>query len=62
MTLKNDILKDLREKLKNARNTRDSVLDQLTLMDVQIDQIDKLIRRIDKKIPPILDTINSLNF
>ena len=59
MTLKNDILEDLRKKLKNARNTRDSVLDQLTLMDVQIDQIDKLIRRIDKKIPPILDTINS---
>ena len=58
MTLKNDVLKDLKEKIKNARNTRDSVLDQLTLMDVQIDQIDKLIQRIDKKIPPILKTIN----
>ena len=42
MTLKNDILEELKKKLKYTRDSRDAILDQLKLKDVQIDKIDVL--------------------
>ena len=42
MTLKNDILEELRQKLKYATDARDAILDQIKLKDVQIDKIDVL--------------------
>ncbi len=58
MTLKDDILEELRQKLKYATDARDAILDQIKLKDVQIDKIDVLIGNIDKKIPPLLKEIN----
>ena len=58
MTLKNDILVELKQKLKYTRDSRDAILDQLKLKDVQIDKIDILIGNIDKKIPPLLKIVN----
>ena len=58
MTLKDDILEELRQKLKYATDARDAILDQIKLKDVQIDKIDVLISNIDKKIPPLLKEIN----
>lgn len=58
MTLKNDILVELKQKLKYTRDSRDAILDQLKLKDVQIDKIDILIGNIDKQIPPLLKIVN----
>ena len=58
MTLKDDILEELRQKLKYVTDARDAILDQIKLKDIQIDKIDVLINNIDKKIPPKLKEIN----
>ena len=59
MTLKNDILEELRQKLKYATDARDAILDQIKLKDVQIDKIDVLIvSKMDKKIAPLLKEVN----
>lgn len=58
MTFKDDILEELRQKLKYATDARDAILDQIKLKDVQIDKIDVLIGNIDKKISPLLKEIN----
>ena len=58
MTFKDDILEELKQKLKYAKDSRNAVLDQLKLKDVSIDKIDVLIGNIDKQIPPLLKNIN----
>ena len=58
MTFKDDILEELRQKLKYATDARDAILDQIKLKDVQIDKIDVLVGNIDKKISPLLKEIN----
>ena len=58
MTLKNDILEELRQKLKYARDARDAILDQIKLKDVQIDKIDVLVSKMDRKVAPLLKEVN----
>ena len=58
MTLKNDILEELKQKLKYARDARDAILDQIKLKDVQIDKIDVLVSKMDKKVAPLLKEVN----
>jgi len=49
---------DIIDELKDKKTQRESLLDQLSLADVEIDKIDELIVNIDKDIPPLLDKIN----
>lgn len=58
MTLKQEIIDELREKLELSDTTRKAILDQLALKDASIDKIDILINNIDEKIPPLLKNIN----
>lgn len=59
MTFKEDILEDLNQSLKLQEDSREAILQQLALKDAKIDKIDALIVNIDKKIPPLIDEINS---
>ena len=58
MTLQQDIIEELQQKLKYAKESRTAILDQVKLKDVSIDKLDVLIGNIDKKIPPLLKNIN----
>ena len=49
---------DIITEIKEKKQQRESLLDQLSLADVEIDQLDELIVNIDKDIPPLLDKIN----
>ena len=49
---------DIIDEIKDKKTQRESLLDQLSLADVEIDKIDELIVNIDKDIPPLLDKIN----
>ncbi len=59
MSNKQDIIEDLRRSVKLKEDSREGILDQLALLDVKIDKIDDLIVSIDKKIPPLINTINT---
>jgi hypothetical protein len=58
MTLQQDIIEGLQQRLKYAKESRSAILDQVKLKDVSIDKIDVLIGNIDKKISPLLKNIN----
>lgn len=58
MTLSQDIIKELREKLDYKKKEREALLDQISLVDVSIDKIDTIVANIDKQIPPLLNEIN----
>ena len=53
------IVEDLEAKLKDQKNQREQLLDQLQLEDIKIDQYDRLIIEIDKQVQPLLDPINT---
>ena len=53
------IVEDLEKKIKEKRNQREQILDQLQLQDIKIDAYDRLIKEIDKKVQPFLDPINT---
>jgi len=53
-----EIIDDIVEEIKNKKDQRESLLDQLSLADVALDKIDELIVNIDKDIPALLDKIN----
>ena len=59
MSNKQDIIDDLRGSAKLKEDSREGILQQLALLDVKIDKIDNLIVNIDKKIPPLINTINT---
>ncbi len=49
---------DIITEIKEKKTQREQLLDQLSLADVEIDELDELIVNIDKDIPPLLDKIN----
>ena len=53
-----EIIDDIVEEIKDKKNQRESLLDQLSLADVALDKIDDLIINIDKDIPALLEKIN----
>jgi len=53
-----EIIDDIVDEIKNKKDQRESLLDQLSLADVALDKIDELIVNIDKDIPALLDKIN----
>tara|TARA_Y100001970_G_scaffold31023_1_gene38506 strand:+ start:3842 stop:5512 length:1671 start_codon:yes stop_codon:yes gene_type:complete len=50
---------DIITEIKEKKQQRESLLDQLSLADVEIDQLDELIVNIDKDIPPLIEQINT---
>jgi len=53
-----EFIDDIVQSIKDKKEQRQSLLDQLSLIDVEIDKIDELIINIDKDIPPLIDEIN----
>ena len=53
-----EFIDEIIESIKDKKIQRESLLDQLSLADVEIDKLDELIINIDKDIPPLLDKIN----
>ena len=53
-----EFIDDIVQSIKDKKEQRQSLLDQLSLVDVEIDKIDELIINIDKDIPPLIDKIN----
>ena len=53
-----EFIDDIVQSIKDKKEQRQSLLDQLSLIDVEIDRIDELIINIDKDIPPLIDEIN----
>lgn len=49
---------DLEEKLAYKKAERNTIRDQLVLLDVKIDRYDRIIKNIDKDIFPLIDEIN----
>ena len=56
--IKNKLKKRLRVKIDHKIAERKVVLDQLALLDAELDGIDEVIIKIDKKIPPLVEEIN----
>ena len=52
------IYKQLDKKIKQRKDEREVILQQLALLDAEIDNIDEFIIKIDKKIPPLVEEIN----
>ena len=48
MSTTQDIINELKEELESKIKQREGVLDQLKLVDVTLDKMDKVIKRIDK--------------
>ena len=53
-----EIIDDLAENIKLKTEEREIMLDQLSFMDIEIDKIDIIIKRIDEKVPPLAKEIN----
>ena len=53
------IIENIEKKIKDKTNQREQLLDQLQLIDIQIDQYDRLIMEVDAKVQPFLDLINT---
>ena len=53
------IAKDLRDDFDAMDNQVNQMLEQLTIVDARIDEYDKLINKVDKKIPPLINEINA---
>jgi len=53
------IIENIEKKIKDKENQREQLLDQLQLLDIQIDQYDRLIMEVDAKVQPFLDLINT---
>ena len=53
-----EIGKRLREQRETTKTETSSLNEQLALIDVNIDEYDELINKIDQKIPPLIDPIN----
>ena len=53
------IAKDLRDDFDAMDNQVTQMLEQLTIVDARIDEYDKLINKVDKKMPPLINEINS---
>lgn len=58
MTISREIIKELQIELESKRTQRETLLSQLTLLDVKIDKEDKLISAIDKDALKIINIIN----
>lgn len=58
MSKLSNIINDLTEELESAKSQRRVLLTQLSLLDVNIDEVDSLIVNIDKDALPILPKIN----
>lgn len=56
--IKNKLKKRLEGKIDHKIAERKVVLDQLALLDAELDGIDEVIIKIDKKIPPLVEEIN----
>ena len=53
-----NIINDLTEELESAKSQKSTLLNQLSLLDVNIDEVDSLVVNIDKDTLPILSKIN----
>ena len=53
-----EIIDDLAENIELKTKEREIMLDQLSFMDIEIDKIDVIIKRIDENIPPLAKEIN----
>ena len=58
MSTTQDIINELKEELESKIKQREGVLDQLKLVDVTLDKMDKVIKRIDKDAQKKVDIIN----
>ena len=54
-----NIINDLTEELESAKSQKSTLLNQLSLLDVNIDEVDSLVVNIDKDTLPILSKINA---
>ena len=53
------IAKDLRDDFDKMDNQVTQMLEQLTIVDARIDEYDKLINKVDKKMPPLINEMNN---
>lgn len=58
MSVSQEILSEMREELKRKKKAREGVLDRLSLVDVEIDQMDGIITNIDKEAVQVTGVIN----
>ena len=58
MSTTQDIVNELKEELESKIKQREGCLDQLKLVDVTLDKMDKIIKRIDKDAQSHIDAIN----
>ena len=58
MSTTQDIINELKEELESKIKQREGVLDQLKLVDVTLDKMDDVIKRIDKDAQSKVDIIN----
>jgi len=59
MSNKEELIESLQEKIGFSTASREGLLKLLAVKDAKIDKIDDLIINIDKKIPPLIDAINT---
>ena len=53
-----EFIDEIVQSIKDKKQQREQLLDQLSLADIEIDKIDELIVNIDKGIPPLLEKVN----
>ena len=53
-----EIIDDLAENIELKTKEREMMLDQLSFMDIEIDKIDEIIKKIDENVPPLAKEIN----
>lgn len=53
------VAKSLRDDFDSMDNQVQQLLEQLTIVDARIDEYDKLINKVDKKMPPLIDEMNN---
>lgn len=58
MSKLSNIVDDLKEELESAKSQKSTLLTQLSLLDVNIDEVDSLVVNIDRDALPILSKIN----
>ena len=56
--IKKKVRKQLKRKIELKIAERKVVLDQLALLDAELDGIDEVINKLDKKIPPLVEDGN----
>lgn len=58
MSTSDEIVSDLKNELNNKIRQRETVIDQLLLLDIEIDGYDKILRNMDREVLKLTDPIN----